>query len=284
MTRYFRLFAMQFRTSTLLAAQYRNDFFLDAFTGLFWTAAAVMPLFVVYGESNRQGIPGWSFGETLVVVACFISLQAVLDGMISPGLQQVIEHIRKGTLDFVLLKPADAQFLVSTSRFQFWKGAGLIHAGLVFYLAFRQLGHGPTALGVALCILLLFVGSLLLYSLWVLIISAAFYFVKVDNLSYLLHLDLRCRTLAEVGVQGLPRGGLHLHHSDHRDDEFSRRGAVGSARVAAAWPRVDRHRGLHLHRATGVVEERVPVHIGGRLTFCTGFPTGSPPCGIGFAS
>lgn len=185
MTRYFRLFAMQFRTSTLLAAQYRNDFFLDAFTGLFWTAAAVMPLFVVYGESNRQGIPGWSFGETLVVVACFISLQAVLDGMISPGLQQVIEHIRKGTLDFVLLKPADAQFLVSTSRFQFWKGAGLIHAGLVFYLAFRQLGHGPTLLGVALCILLLFVGSLLLYSLWVLIISAAFYFVKVDNLSYL---------------------------------------------------------------------------------------------------
>ena len=28
----------------------------------------------------------------------------------------VVEHIRKGTLDFVLLKPADAQFLVSTAR------------------------------------------------------------------------------------------------------------------------------------------------------------------------
>jgi ABC-2 type transport system permease protein len=29
----------------------------------------------------------------------------------------VMDHIRKGTLDFVLLKPADAQFLVSTARF-----------------------------------------------------------------------------------------------------------------------------------------------------------------------
>ena len=49
-----------------------------------------------------------------MVTGWFILLQGVLDGAINPGLQAVIEHIRKGTLDFVLLKPADAQFLVST--------------------------------------------------------------------------------------------------------------------------------------------------------------------------
>lgn len=185
MFRYLRLLWLQLRTSILLAAQYRWDFFLDAGIGLFWTATAIMPLFVVYGGASRAGVPGWSFGETLVVVGFFITLQAVLDGAINPGLQAVIDHIRKGTLDFVLLKPADAQFLVSTARFQLWRGAGLLHAALVFTVAFREIGRLPTAPGVLEALLLMGVAVALLYSLWILIISLAFIMVKVDNLTYL---------------------------------------------------------------------------------------------------
>lgn len=185
MTRYLRLLLLQLRTSVLLAAQYRFDFFLDAGIGLFWTATAIMPLFVVYGGSNRAGVPGWTFGETLLVVGFFITLQAVLDGAINPGLAAVIDHIRKGTLDFVLLKPADAQFLVSTARFQLWRGAGLIHAGIVFGIAFNEIGRLPSVGGVLMAIMLIGVATALLYSMWILIISLAFIVVKVDNLTYL---------------------------------------------------------------------------------------------------
>jgi len=184
-TRYLRLFWLQFRTSALLAVQYRMDFFVDAIISFFWMSTAVIPLFVVYGNDTRRGIPGWSFGESLVVVACFITLQAVLDGAINPGLQAVIDHIRKGTLDFVLLKPADAQFLVSTSRFQMWRVSGFILASVTFGVAFSKLGHAPSVLGVLTALLLLVVSTLLLYSLWILIVSAAFIVVKVDNLTYL---------------------------------------------------------------------------------------------------
>lgn len=185
MLRYLKLLWLQLRTSILLSAQYRLDFFLDAGTGLFWTATAIMPLFVVYGGANKAGVPGWSFGETLVVVGCFISLQAVLDGAINPSLGAVVDHIRNGTLDFVLLKPADAQFLVSTTRFQLWRAAGLLHASLVFVIAFRELGRFPSAAGVATALVLLVISTALLYSLWILIISLAFIVVKVDNLTYL---------------------------------------------------------------------------------------------------
>ncbi len=185
MTRYLRLLLLQLRTSVLLAAQYRFDFFLDAGIGLFWTATAIMPLFVVYGGSNRAGVPGWTFGETLLVVGFFITLQAVLDGAINPGLAAVIDHIRKGTLDFVLLKPADAQFLVSTARFQLWRGAGLIHAAIVFGIAFKEIGRLPSVGGVLTAMLLIVIATALLYSMWILIISLAFIVVKVDNLTYL---------------------------------------------------------------------------------------------------
>lgn len=188
MLRYLRLFTVQFKTSALLAAQYRSDFLIDAVLGLFWVVAATMPLFVVYGgdvNSGKQGIPGWTFGETLLVVACFTTLQAVLDGVINPGLAAVVDHIRQGTLDFILLKPADSQFLVSTARFQLWRVSGLLHAGVVFGVAFHEIGRAPSAGGVLVALLLLVLATLLLYSMWILIVSTAFIVVKVDNLTYL---------------------------------------------------------------------------------------------------
>jgi ABC-2 type transport system permease protein len=171
--------------SALQAAQYRWDFLVDAVISVFWAGTAVAPLFVVYGDAARPGIPGWSFGETLVVTGWFVLLQGVLEGAINPGLQAVIDHIRKGTLDFVLLKPADAQFLVSTSRFHVWRVFALVNAGLIFTFAFSRLERLPTLLGVGTSLVLLVMAVLLLYSLWILIVSAAFFVVKVDNLTYL---------------------------------------------------------------------------------------------------
>jgi ABC-2 type transport system permease protein len=185
MRRYLHLLGIQLRASALLASQYRWDFFVDGIISMFWAATAIVPLFVVYGGDTRPGIPGWSFGEALVVTGWFILLQGILDGAINPGLQAVIEHIRKGTLDFVLLKPADAQFLVSTSRFQLWRVFSVVNACLIFAVAFHRLGRVPTLGGIALSLVILAAVTWLLYSMWILIVSAAFFVVKVDNLTYL---------------------------------------------------------------------------------------------------
>lgn len=185
MFRYARLLGLQLRTSGLLAAQYRWDFLVDGVISLFWAATAIAPLFVVYGDSTRPGIPGWTFGEALVVTGWFILLQGILDGAINPGLQAVVDHIRKGTMDFVLLKPADAQFLVSTARFQLWRVFSILNAFVIFGVAFHRIGRLPSPGGVLASLVLLAGATLLLYSLWILIVSAAFFVVKVDNLTYL---------------------------------------------------------------------------------------------------
>jgi ABC-2 type transport system permease protein len=184
MRRAFLLLGLQLRTSALMAAQYRWDFVTDAVISMLWTATSIVPLFVVYG-ADRHGVPGWSCGEALLVTGWFILLQGVLEGAVNPSLTAVVEHIRKGTLDFVLLKPFDAQFLVSTTRFQLWKVSSLAVAFTVFVVAFRELGRLPSLAGVAMAVLMLGVAVWLLYSLWILIVSLAFYVVKVDNLTYL---------------------------------------------------------------------------------------------------
>jgi len=206
--RYAGLFGVQVRMSTLAAMQYRVDFVVRGLIAFLWSALTLIPLLVVFGV--RQQVAGWSFGEALVVVAWFTLLRAVLEGAVSPSLTAVVEHVRKGTLDFVLLKPADAQFLVSTAKLEPWRVVDVVGAVVVFCYAFATLGRWPSLAQVATGLVFLALAVLILYSIWILVVSAAFWVIKVDNLSYLFG------SLFDVGrwpidvLRGVWRGSLVL--------------------------------------------------------------------------
>jgi ABC-2 type transport system permease protein len=183
MGRYLRLLGIQFRASAAVAMQYRVEFLVEGALAVFWMGWSLVPLLVVFG--HRDAVAGWSFEEALVVIGWFTLMKGVLEGAVNPSLTSVVEHIRKGTLDFVLLKPADAQFLVSTAKFEPWRVLDLAGGAAIFAVAFHRMGRWP-APGHVLAAALLFVCAAgVLYSLWILVISAAFYVVKVDNLSFL---------------------------------------------------------------------------------------------------
>jgi ABC-2 type transport system permease protein len=181
--RYLRLLAVQLRASTAIAMQYRVEFLVRAVLALFWTLWSLVPILVVFGR--RETVAGWSFEEALVVVGWFTLVKGLLEGAVNPSLTTVVEHIRKGTLDFVLLKPADAQFLVSTARFEPSRVADVVGGLVIFAIAFHRMGRVPGPGDVAAAVALLAFAAAILYSLWILVISAAFFVVKIDNLSFL---------------------------------------------------------------------------------------------------
>jgi ABC-2 type transport system permease protein len=181
--RYSRLLAVQLRASGLTLMQYRFDFFTEGLLEVIWTITALLPLYVIF--EVRESVAGWTFGEALLVAGWFTLLQGILEGAINPSLTSVVDHIRKGTLDFVLLKPADAQFLVSTAKFQPWRATNVLTAIAIFAYAFGLLGRGPSLVGLAISLVLLAISTALLYSMWILTVSAAFYVVRIDNLTHL---------------------------------------------------------------------------------------------------
>jgi viologen exporter family transport system permease protein len=207
-TRYAGLFRVQMRMAMLAAMQYRVDFIVRGLIAFLWSALTLIPLLVVFGV--RQQVAGWSFAEALVVVAWFMLLRAVLEGAVSPSLTAVVEHVRKGTLDFVLLKPADAQFLVSTAKFEPWRVVDIGGALILFGYAFGMMHRLPSIAQVVTGLVFLALAVLILYSIWILVVSAAFWVVKVDNLSYLFG------SLFDVGrwpidvLRGVWRGTLML--------------------------------------------------------------------------
>ncbi len=180
---YLSLLLFQIRTSIVLAAQYRADFVSDGVVQLFWSLTTIVPLLVVYDV--RQSVAGWSFGEALMVVGFFTLLEAIVEGAINPSMALAVEQIRRGTFDFVLLKPKDTQFLISTARVLPFSSLNVLTALVLFVCGFVELHRPPAAVDVALALVLLVAALVILYSLWMLTISAAFYVVKIDNLRYL---------------------------------------------------------------------------------------------------
>jgi len=181
--RYLRLLGVQLRASFALSLQYRAEFLGEGLLAVFWIFWSLVPLWVVFG--HRPAVAGWSFEEALVVMGWFTLMKGVLEGAVNPSLAAVVEHIRKGTLDFVLLKPADAQFLVSTARFEPWRVVDVLGGLALFAVAFHRMGRVPAPLDVLAGLALLLCATAVLYSLWILVVSAAFFVVKVDNLSFL---------------------------------------------------------------------------------------------------
>src|SRR5207248_11046936 len=148
-----RVVRAQLRASVAVALQYRFEFAVEGALALLWMGVTLVPLVVVFG--TRDSVAGWTFPEMLVVLGWFVAVKGVLEGTLSPSLMQVVEHVRKGTLDFVVLKPADAQLLVSSSKIEPWRVTDLAGAAVIFAFAFGSIGHAPALMHALLAAVML---------------------------------------------------------------------------------------------------------------------------------
>jgi ABC-2 type transport system permease protein len=130
-------------------------------------------------------VVGWSQPEVVLVIGLYFLMQAVLAGLVEPNLGEIVEAIRQGTLDLMLLKPADSQILASVRRVapsHVWDL--LVALGLIAWAVSRL--PPPSPLDAVLAVVLLGCGLTAMYGIWLLAICASFFFVRVDNLRFLL--------------------------------------------------------------------------------------------------
>lgn len=171
------------RTSLLTAIQYRSDLAFDAFAGLLRTVATAAPLLLVF--QREQTIAGWTLPEAAWVMSLYLLMQGILGGLVEPNLGEVVESVRSGNFDLVLMKPADAQLLVSVRTVAPSHVWDLLASVLLAAWAVSQ-GGLPTPVNTVVALGLLVCGLASMYALWLMAISLSFWFVRVDNLRFLL--------------------------------------------------------------------------------------------------
>lgn len=178
--RYLRLLWVLFKANVAEELEYRANFG----AALLQTAFAVLVPALTLGVFFRQvpAIGGWRAHEALVLLGVFVALTGLVDFLLRPNMTRLVQHIQQGTLDLILVKPVDSMVLVSCRHMSVLRladvalGVALAVYGLVLG------GRAPSAGQVAAALVLFAAGFAIVYSLWLGIMTAAFWFVKVDNL------------------------------------------------------------------------------------------------------
>lgn len=177
---YRRLLVLFFKNSILAELEYRANLIVNIFMSLFWFAWAIIGVLVFFSYTDRLG--GWTLPEVLIVSGMYRGFNGFMEGVLRPNIRAIVDHIRKGTLDFVLIKPVNSQFLATLRYFSIWRLSdvflGLLMVGYGLYL----LHHVPQWWEIALFFFLSAAALFLLYSLWLLLMTLSFWLVKADNL------------------------------------------------------------------------------------------------------
>ena len=188
------LAALRIFISTALAAEmeYRANFLIAVLVAVANAAGSLFALFLFYQGDYR--FAGWSWRQALIVVGLFTLLEGVSRTVFTANLSRLVEHVQQGTLDFILLKPMDAQFWLSTRQLSPWGLPNIaIGLGLVVYGMAGDTGESLTLLNLAFGAAAICLSVLILYSLWFMLATLSIWFVKIFNITEVL------RSLLEAG-------------------------------------------------------------------------------------
>jgi ABC-2 type transport system permease protein len=175
-----RLFWIFFRVNALGELAYRANFFLQLFESILDIGTALAGLAVIFSYTDSLG--GWRPDEVVALVGVFFLVGGAIRLVIQPSMEQLIESVHEGTLDFTLTKPADAQFLVSIQRVEIWKLTDMVLGAGVLALALVRMGTRVGAEQAAAFAAALAVGGIIVYSFWLILATFSFWFVRVENI------------------------------------------------------------------------------------------------------
>lgn len=176
----FRLMYHYFRIGAMNELQYRVNFWVQLLESAVALGVGLAGLGVVF--SHTADLAGWSRAELLAVMGVHILMGGLIQMIIQPNMTRLMEDVQRGTFDFALSKPEDAQVLVSVREIRIWQLVNVALGAVVLAIALAQLGGrvGPGEAMIFAAALLL--GGLMIYSFWLILTTTAFWVVRVDHM------------------------------------------------------------------------------------------------------
>jgi ABC-2 type transport system permease protein len=179
--RYLKLFFTFAKSSLQMELEYRANFLTQVVLSLFWIGITLVSVLVFYSHTDAVG--GWPLNHALVIVGLFTFMGGFIKTLLQPNAQKIVEMIRTGTMDFVLTKPVNSQFIATLRHHKIFSGVDMLAGIGIIVIAFGRMGVAPGRVALLQFALTLTVGLLILYSIWAIMATISFWFVKVANLT-----------------------------------------------------------------------------------------------------
>ena len=175
-----RLAWLYFRLSVQNLAAYRFDILMRVAMAFVHIGFELMGVWIIF--SNAETIRGWTWMHMIVLVGVFRIVAGGIRILIVPNMRVLLEDIRSGRLDYVLMRPVNAQLLVSIREFVIWRVADVVLGFSVsIYGCLRLTGTVPV--GAVLAFVVTLVAALaIVYSVWLMLATTCFWFVRIQNI------------------------------------------------------------------------------------------------------
>jgi ABC-2 type transport system permease protein len=168
------------RIGAMNELQYRANFIVAVFQSLLTLVVALVVLGLVYAHTTE--LNGWTEAQLLCLLGIQILMGGVINAVIQPNMERLMEEIGDGKLDHALTKPEDAQLLVSVRELRIWRTMDIITGAIVIGVGLRQL-HGGLSVGDWLAFaLLLVLGGVTMYCFLLILTTGAFWIVRMGFL------------------------------------------------------------------------------------------------------
>ncbi|HZQ11085.1 MAG TPA: ABC-2 family transporter protein [Anaerolineae bacterium] len=185
MLKHLKLLGVFWRFSILSELEYRVNFVTNAMMSIFWLVWGVIGATIFF--AYRDQIGGWTYYQVLLVIGLFSIFTGVMEAFFRPNITAMIEQVREGTFDFVLVKPVNAQFYSSFHSLTMWRIVDIIAGAAVIVYALAAMHVIPTLAQLLVFATLMLIALILVYCIWLAMMTMSFWFVKVDNFAELFY-------------------------------------------------------------------------------------------------
>ncbi|RZA09345.1 MAG: hypothetical protein EOP11_02060 [Proteobacteria bacterium] len=176
------LYAAFFRASLTADLEFRANFLLRIVTDIFWYVAQVVSFEVLFNYTDQIG--GWNRYEMRVFLGVLFLVDALYMVVFSFNLDQLSESVRKGSLDLLLTKPVNSQFMISCQRVSTAYLGNTLLAAVWLVWSITQL-EGYSAFRLLWLLVMIPTGALTFYAIRFFFSAMAVIFQRAENLQYL---------------------------------------------------------------------------------------------------
>lgn len=178
--RYLGIYAAFWRNSLVREMGFKANFLLWILVELLWFGLQLAFMAVIYSHTDR--IASWTQWQVVLLVGANHFIQQLFTAFFMNNCVKLSENVRSGGLDFMLLMPVNARFLISLRHVDFGAFVNAGSAVAVMAYAANRLALHPTAGQITGFGALLLVGLSVHYSVMYALACVSFWTVRAQGI------------------------------------------------------------------------------------------------------
>lgn len=181
--RYGRIVLTFWKNNLIREMSFRGHFIVNVASEVIWMVLLLVFVNVIFSKTSN--VRGWSEEQYLFLMGTHMLVTSLFGAFFYDNCWRLAEMVRTGDLDFVLLRPASAQFLLSFERVDYSSLARIPIGGALCVYALVTLQKAVTGPQVALFLVLVLSGVVIMYALLFMFAISSVWLIRGTSIDHL---------------------------------------------------------------------------------------------------